>query len=397
MSRILRRPMFRGGRVDSRGTGITSGLGYAKGGSVNTPKRGLVNSPGRYSQAADNLQKWKDQLAIDEYKKPGTTKYTMPYIEGEFQKFLDNMYTGDISDVDLAYGMQVIPPMAKEDISTMNLLEKEGGRDTIFDLFYTGQLPGSDKINYKKRQEDQLAAAKLAGDLESFGLDTDTSEELPQELTPAQLENIELRKLLEERMSKGTPEEEIEKKKEMFKKAYGSGVADDASAMALSFAKNALAPDATVKSAFAGFFDDESKRPSQRKKYSDAATTAAINAYLTGEKDYDSLMKQMKIIDYQIDKKAEAAKASETLDVLLETYAGNSGDRTDAGVMQAAFNRLYKDKEGYAGFIGPLPENKEDLIVGGIYYANDPNDTRTKIIYEIDASGTPQKIRSIMK
>ena len=73
MSRILRRPMFRGGRVDSRGTGIASGLGYAGGGSVNTPKRGLVDSPGRYSQQAkDNLHKWKDQLAIDEYKKPGT-------------------------------------------------------------------------------------------------------------------------------------------------------------------------------------------------------------------------------------------------------------------------------------------------------------------------------------
>ncbi len=34
MSRILRRPMFRGGRVDSRGTGITSGLSYQKGGRV---------------------------------------------------------------------------------------------------------------------------------------------------------------------------------------------------------------------------------------------------------------------------------------------------------------------------------------------------------------------------
>ena len=34
MSKILRRPMFRGGRVDSRGTGITSGLGYATGGRV---------------------------------------------------------------------------------------------------------------------------------------------------------------------------------------------------------------------------------------------------------------------------------------------------------------------------------------------------------------------------
>ena len=42
MSRILRRPMFRGGPVDSRGTGITSGL--ADGGRVgfqNGGKSGL--------------------------------------------------------------------------------------------------------------------------------------------------------------------------------------------------------------------------------------------------------------------------------------------------------------------------------------------------------------------
>ena len=42
MSRILRRPMFRGGRVDSRGTGITSGL-------MDKPKRGLVDEPGGYA------------------------------------------------------------------------------------------------------------------------------------------------------------------------------------------------------------------------------------------------------------------------------------------------------------------------------------------------------------
>ena len=48
MSRILRRPMFRGGPVDSRGTGITSGL-YAAGGAVETPKRGIVDGPGSYS------------------------------------------------------------------------------------------------------------------------------------------------------------------------------------------------------------------------------------------------------------------------------------------------------------------------------------------------------------
>ena len=49
MSNILRRPMFRGGPVDSRGTGITSGLGYANGGSINTPKRGLVDGSGGYA------------------------------------------------------------------------------------------------------------------------------------------------------------------------------------------------------------------------------------------------------------------------------------------------------------------------------------------------------------
>ena len=34
MSRILRRPMFRGGPVSSYGTGIASGLGYESGGRV---------------------------------------------------------------------------------------------------------------------------------------------------------------------------------------------------------------------------------------------------------------------------------------------------------------------------------------------------------------------------
>ena len=40
MNRILKRPMFR--RGGSAGTGITSGL--------DTPKRGLVDGPGMYSQ-----------------------------------------------------------------------------------------------------------------------------------------------------------------------------------------------------------------------------------------------------------------------------------------------------------------------------------------------------------
>ena len=48
MSNILRRPMFRkGGPVNSRGTGITSGL--------DTPKRGMVDGPGKYSQSPADI------------------------------------------------------------------------------------------------------------------------------------------------------------------------------------------------------------------------------------------------------------------------------------------------------------------------------------------------------
>ena len=70
MSRILRRPMFRGGRVDSRGTGITSGL--------DKPKRGLVDEPGGYAGEEfligqgmfDELQNTGGSRSYTQYKKP---------------------------------------------------------------------------------------------------------------------------------------------------------------------------------------------------------------------------------------------------------------------------------------------------------------------------------------
>ena len=54
MSRILRRPMFRGGPVDSYGTGIASGL--------DKPKRGLVNEPGGYAGEKSGMDFLKNAL-----------------------------------------------------------------------------------------------------------------------------------------------------------------------------------------------------------------------------------------------------------------------------------------------------------------------------------------------
>ena len=75
MSKILRRPMFRGGAVDSRGTGITSGLmdgGQIGGGAI----YGEPNSDGRYGfkkpiLGASQSNKYLDFL--NSYLKPDET------------------------------------------------------------------------------------------------------------------------------------------------------------------------------------------------------------------------------------------------------------------------------------------------------------------------------------
>mgnify|MGYP003113934795 CR=1 FL=1 len=70
MSRILRRPMFRGGPVSSYGTGIASGLGK--------PKRGFVDEPGSYAGEEfligqgmfDELQNKGGSRSYTRYNKP---------------------------------------------------------------------------------------------------------------------------------------------------------------------------------------------------------------------------------------------------------------------------------------------------------------------------------------
>jgi hypothetical protein len=357
MSRILRRPMFRGGRVDSRGTGIASGLSYAKGGSVNTPKRGLVDGPGGYAGKDpfskfidpyfDRFNKWignegtgqpmpqrnfeEDLLWLlgpSKFLKAGGGGLNLIRQMGKYPKFPSGYKSGKLDKyvdpklLSNEWYMSKIRPYlsgAKETLSGVGSKIKDFG--TTGAIGTAGGGWGLAKLydawknsDWRKSEETPVTGVDLPpGGGETRLGSKEAVYDAPEEKEKS-LEDI-MKGLMGPKKSK---KEQIEEYKEIFKDAYGSGVADDASAMALSFAKNALAPDATVKKAFAGFFDDESKRPSERKKYKDAATTAAINAYLTGEKDYDSLMKQMKIIDYQIGAKTDAANAAKKNSSFIE-------------------------------------------------------------------------------
>jgi len=301
MSRILRRPMFRGGRVDSRGTGIASGLSYNNGGRV-----------GYFQDQKGGVVLGKDLIANNIFS--GTPR-SKDYIEK--QQFYKKYVPKTLEDITADYNKLM---QQKEDdlLMTMGIDDYSGFQNTVAeDLdYYRDPEGGMKKYFHDAKAKDDAArkeAAKYDVTIEEVinnqPTEGETREEFEERIRRENAE--ELQALIDSRMSKGTPEEEIEKNKKIFQKAYGSGRVDDASTMALSFASKALKEGATVKSAFGEFFEDESKRPSESKKYKDAATTAAINAYLTGQTSYQKFKDD---IDLYKDKMGIQTKAAQDVE-----------------------------------------------------------------------------------
>ena len=370
MSRLLRRPMFRGGRVDSRGTGITSGLGYEKGGRVGYETGGSLLANNIFS----GTPRTKDYLEKQQFYKKYVPK-TLEDITADYNKMMQQ------KEEDL--------------LMTMGLDDYSGFQNTVAeDLdYYRDPEGGMKKYFHDAKAKDDAARKEAANyDVTIDEVINNQTEELPQELTPAQLENIELRKLLEERMKKGTPEEEIEKNKKIFQEAYGSGVPEDASRMLLSAASRLLEPEATVKSGLGKFFGDESKVESKRGKYKDAATTAAINAYLTGQSSFQKFEDQLKLAKAGIDMKLEAGQPK-NLDEALEFFRKTGDKLTSPGLMAKAVDKIY----GANTFAGPLIEDKTQLIIGKVYYADDPNNSSNKVLFLIDENQDPQPIKTVYK
>jgi hypothetical protein len=162
-------------------------------------------------------------------------------------------------------------------------------------------------------------------------------------LTPEQLRILELEKLIEG-MTKVDPkvkdtdtEESVEIDKEKFAKILGKDKArgQDISDMLLSFSSKALAPDATVKSAFAEFAADEVKRPSRARKIDDSAAALAINKYIKGEiskQEADTLIKRL-----ELQSKLTADRTTKT----AAEYIQASDAATFSGRVKEGLNSAY--------------------------------------------------------
>ena len=311
MSRILRRPMFRGGRVDGRGTGITSGLGYEKGGRVGyepggavtggdimarlsnffnspalgpdgkpvtLPRRNIVDDaafligPGKFAKAGGaglNLIKSfsKANKFPPGYPQRGlkeTGGYNLETLMRD-NKFLSNQYLKDAISPIISGGKEILKPIgtaAKEYTLPFGIGSLGAG---------FGLKKGYDAFMSKDEDPDNKDAALL-----------EEEERLKRDREFAEYMEKRNKNKVEEIKSGIGGKEQIDVDKKIFADALGKKKAriEDASNMALGFAARAFEDEATTKSALGKFFADESKRPSAASKIDQAAGSAAINKYI---------------------------------------------------------------------------------------------------------------------
>ena len=346
----FRRPMFRGGPVDSRGTGITSGLSYNKGGRVGLrfggspfgapiPPGSALNPPTSrtYSRPIGPPRgglsggTLGSRILAKSMQLPFMGKAMRPLFGGipSATSFGPMMAQGGAGLFTLAPTAGIVLGKTADVITKATdtpeayAFRKEATRANpfLFDETSTdeftefskelSELDQGEKYGFfprggpEKRLEEMGLTGKFTpgGDKIENPLDDDPEEKA---LTADQIENIRLRKLIED-MTKVDPkakesdmEESVEIDKEKFAKVLGRDKArgQDISDMLLSFSSKALAPGADVKSAFAEFAADEVKRPGRTRKIDDSAAALAINKYIKGEiskQEADTLIKRLEL------------------------------------------------------------------------------------------------------
>ena len=363
MSRILRRPMFRGGRVDSRGTGITSGLSYAKGGRV-----GLNSSfPGTAGQAYTfkNLEDYKNYIKFQDSFKPQLFGGNKIYSDTEIDSMVDkgkfaNRPWWDFTGI-FDLGMGIAGPSS----------------DFIQGLQYEKTDAG--KSEYRKElmdERDKLIKQSQAYSMSiPEGVELSETEQAKQKAAQLKLD-LEKKRIAELANKSDDTEEKptidkdaLTERKELFAELLGGGKArgEDISNMLMSFAGKALKPEATVKGAFGEFFDEESKRPSSKTKVDQAAAQLAINDYIAGRKSDRAFKDAMDIFDAKLRRQAEAGSVSgkdfqTALTIVQDRYKGQYKRNSDTVISETLTGLFKKPVDSVSGELDDV--KTEDLSEG---------------------------------
>jgi len=300
MSKILRRPMFRGGSVDSRGTGITSGLGYEAGGRVGLSNGGDLKLGGDlYTQ--DDYTKFITNYA-DSIKSPAlyksifTTNDDGEIVVKEGSDFsYENLFGKAKGDTVDEKGKFV-----GESVYT-NLDSKIG--DAQSKGSFLPPPPGTDALAraIKSDVTADLKASKQFESTEPRGGGADAAQygvkpEDPEQNEPSNTE-ISAKDLIKENA-------------ELFKELLGEGQKEkvkkarigDASDYLLKFFEGSQKEGATVGSAAADVAGFATARDSKtekaiaaNEKVDQTATVLAINDYISGKRSKEQIQEALSL------------------------------------------------------------------------------------------------------
>ena len=299
MSKILRRPMFRGGAVDSRGTGITSGLGYEAGGRVGYEKGDLVLGGDLYKPAdfSKFVQSYKPNMSPaligDLFDRDGQLKPGMTY-ENIFQATEETedgkQIPKSIFDADIFDYSDVGIKGKKSNYLTATSI----GKDDFADALKTDVL---DKLKESKAYEDTTPRGGADAAQPDFGKEKlDIPEDPNQNTTPS---NTEI-----------SAQDLIKENAELFKELLGEGQKEkvkkarigDASDYLLKFFEGSQKEGATVGSAaadVAGFATARDSRTEKaiaaNEKVDQTATVLAINDYISGKRSKESIEQALSV------------------------------------------------------------------------------------------------------
>ena len=291
MSKILRRPMFRGGAVDSRGTGITSGLGYEAGGRVGYEKGDLVLGGDLYTKDdySSFINNYRDNLNKNSalYKSIFTTNEDGEIVVDDSSKYsYENMFgkaTGDTAKEDVQSVFTNVDPLLD---SKSTFLPPPGGTEAL------GTAMKADILKDLKASKQFESTEPRGGgaDAAQYGV----KPEDPEQNEPSNTE-ISAKDLIKENA-------------ELFKELLGEGQKEkvkkarigDASDYLLKFFEGSQKEGATVGSAaadVAGFATARDSRTEKaiaaNEKVDQTATVLAINDYISGKRSKEQIQQTL--------------------------------------------------------------------------------------------------------
>jgi len=383
MSRILRRPMFRGGPVDSRGTGITANLGYNNGGRVGYKDRGFVVQP----PSASGLFSIQDILK--QTGAPMTGKQILEFAKDKQlnlgRDFKINPYSKYIPEnVEVQVGEDTVEKPFGEIIREKGFQFYEDPNE---------KYPGSEDTQGSIGDKSKDGGREFSG---NFG----TTNEVAEKLKSKEIKN----NLLSDDTilnSQNTANEEltVEEVRDQlgYKKARSRDLGDMFGRGAAAFIGAESLSEGAKK-----FFEAESKSgPGRAEKIETAAATFMLKDKAQSKRDKANVELMKAKIDYQLERGDEISIEKS---ILAATKGGTGSNKEIARGIQGGTSpntgKKYKfagvvNREGLKKKIGTaefgdtfiVEEKVKDSITGA--------DTTARIIVEIQKDGSAKPIYNL--